>query len=337
MLTLDVFRQNAFSAIELTEAINRRPYLPGFLGALGIFEPEPVRTITVAIEKVENRLAVIQTSPRGAPIEQRQNDKRDIRDFRTVRLAKGDTLYAHEIQDIRAFGSQSEMMQLQAEVARRLSSLQDDMLLTHERMMLGAVQGKVLDADGSVIRNWFTEWGISEPAEVDFELDDAATDVRKKCQGVTRAIARASGGAFTTTTRVHALCSDEFYDALIGHPKVRETYLNWTAAADLRENTAFESFPFAGIVFHNYRGTDDNTTVAVAANKAQFFPVGAPGIFKVAYSPAETFDFVNTPGLPWYAMIVPDKDRNAFVQPEIYSYPLHICTHPAVLRKGKLA
>jgi hypothetical protein len=149
-------------------------------------------------------------------------------------------------------------------------------------------------------------------------------------------MAKASGGAFGPATRVHALCSDEFFDALISHPSVKETYLNWAAAADLRGNLAFESFPFGGIVFHNYRGTDDST-VAVAANKAHFFPVGAPGVFKVAYSPAENFTFANTPGQPWYAMAIPDEKRNAYVDLEVYSYPLHICTHPAVLRKAKVA
>lgn len=337
MLTMDIFRSDPFSDITLTEALNRAPYLPGFLGKLGIFEPEPVRTVTVAIEKLENRLSVIQTSPRGAPLTRRDGDKRDIRDFRTVRIAKGDAIEAHQIQDVRAFGSQSELMQLQAEIARRLQSLRNDVLLTHENMMLGAIQGKVLDADGTVIKNWFTEWGIAEPAEVDFELDDANTDVRKKCAAVIRAIARASGGAFTMSTQVHCLASDEFYDALTNHANVRAAYLNWTAAADLRENNAFESFRFAGITFHNYRGTDDNSTVAVAANKAHFFPAGAPGVFKVAYSPAETFTFANTPGRPWYVMAIPDQERNARVDLEVYSYPLHICTHPAVLRKAKMA
>ncbi|NCD17921.1 MAG: major capsid protein [Actinobacteria bacterium] len=337
MLTMDIFRSDPFSDVTLTEALNRAPYLPGFLGGMGIFEHEPVRTLTVAIEKLEDRLSVIPTSPRGAPVTRREGDKRDIRDFRTVRIAKGDTIYAHEIQDVRAFGSQSELMQLQDEMARRLRSLRNDVMLTHENMMLGAIQGKVLDADGTVIQNWFTEWKIPEPAEVDFELDDAATDVRKKCAGVIRSIARASGGAFTMSTQVHCLASDEFYDALTSHANVRAAYLNWTAAADLRENNAFESFRFGGVTFHNYRGTDDNSTVATAANKAHFFPVGAPGIFKVAYSPGEDFDYAKTPGKPWYVKSIPDKDRNTKVDLEVYSYPLHICTHPAVLRKAKMA
>jgi hypothetical protein len=51
-------------------------------------------------------------------------------------------------------------------------------------------------------------------------------------------------------------------------------------------------------------------------------------VFRVAQSPAETFDFVNTPGPGVYAMTTPDRDRNAFVRIELYTYPLYICTRP---------
>ncbi len=335
MAEMTIFLNDAFRAATLTTALNRRPHKPGFLGSLGLFKPNPVRTITVAVECRNGTLSLIKTSERGAPLEQADTDKRDIRDFRTVRIAKGDTLHAHEIQSIRAWGTTSELQQVQAEVAQRLSNLQDDVDLTHEHMMLGAIQGIVLDADGSVIRNWYTEFGIAQPAELDFELDDADTDVRGKCSAVVRAMSRAGQGGMLPTTQVHALAGDGFYDKLIAHAHVRDTYLNQQAANELREGAAFESVRFGGITFHNYRGTDDNSTVAVASGECKFFPQGGKDVFEVAYSPAETFDFTNTPGQPSYAMLIPDRDRNAWVKPEVYSYPLHICTRPGMLQRAK--
>jgi hypothetical protein len=66
-------------------------------------------------------------------------------------------------------------------------------------MRLGAVQGIVLDANGStVIRNWHTEFGISQATEIDFDLDNASPAsgaVRKKCNDVMRAMKRAAEGA----------------------------------------------------------------------------------------------------------------------------------------------
>ena len=337
MAHMDIFNDDAFSMVELTAALDKVPYKPQFLGELAIFESRPVRTVEVSIEKRDNKLALIQTSERGAPPTPRSNEKRDIRSFQTVRLAHDDTIYAHEIQNIRAFGSESELQQVQQDVARRMEYLRQDVELTHENMRLGAVQGIVTDADGSTLRNWYTEWGIVQAAEIDFELDDTSTNVRGKCQEVIRAMQRNAKGAWLPTTQVHSLCADEFYDALIDHTRVRDTYLNWAAATELRDNQAFRSFPFSGIFFHNYRGTDDNSTVAVASDKAKFFPVGARGAFQVAWSPGESFDFVNTPGRPTYSMMIPDRDRNSWVKVEEYSYPLFICTRPEMLQRGKRA
>jgi hypothetical protein len=336
MANMDIFNDRAFHMVDMTAAINKRPHLPTFLRSQNLFTPKPVRTASVSIERMNGKLSIIQTSERGAPPKVADADKRDIRDFRTVRLAKGDKLLASEVEGIRAFGSSSELQQVIEEVARRQTNLLRDLELTLERMRLGAVQGIVLDADNTVIRNWYTEWGITQPTEIDFELDDAATDVRAKCAAVVRAMARAAEGAWVDgITQAHCLAGDNFYDALIAHDTVRQTYLNWQAAAELRAGSAFESFRYGGITFHNYRGTDDGTTVGIPTDLAKFYPVGAIDVFPVAQSPAETFDFVNTPGQEYYAWIVRDKDRNAWVQPEVYSYPLHICTRPLMLQRAK--
>ena len=155
-----------------------------------------MRTETIAIEKREGALALIQTSERGQPLGQQAGVKRDIRDFRTSRIAKGDTLYAAEIQNMRAFGSDSELQTVQAEIAGRLARLKADVELTWENMRLGAVQGIVLDADGSTLRNWYGEWGINQAAEIDFALTTDTTDVRKTCMTVTRAMMKAAKGAW---------------------------------------------------------------------------------------------------------------------------------------------
>lgn len=337
MPTLDIFANDAFSTVQLTGAVEKVPYKPQFLGSLGIFEPVPVRTTTIAIEKRDNTLALIKTSNRGAPLEEGTTDKRDIRDFRTSRIAKGDTIQAGEIQNMRVTGTETELQIVQAEVVQRMERLKADVELTWENMRLGAVQGVVADADGSVLADWYDAWDIAQPAEINFALDTAGTDVRKKCAQVVRAMTKAAKGAWVPGAKVQALCGDALYDDLIGHESVKETYRNWAAAADLRQNMAFESFPFGGIVFHNFRGTDDDATIAIAPDKAKFFPVGARGVFQTAWSPAEFMEFVNTPGRDLYALTIPDRDRNAWVRVELYSYPLFICTRPEMLLRAKRA
>lgn len=335
MASMDVFKGSAFSMISLTGAVEKIDYVPNLLGSLGIFEPKPIATRDVAVEEKDGALALIETSPIGAPPKSSTNSKRAMRSLKTTRLAKEFTLYAEEVQGIRAFGSETELQTVQAEYMARMAKLLRDLELTREFHRLGALQGKLLDADGTtVIYDFFDEFGVEEPEAVDFALDSANTRVRKKCKDVKRLMIRAGKGAILPTTQIHALAGDEFYDDLTDHTEVRQTYLNYQAAAELREDNAFESFKYGGIVWHNYRGTDDNSTVAVDPDEAKFFPVGADGVFEEALAPAEFGPFVNTRGRELYAINILDKDREAWTRGEVYSYPLYLCKRPDLLQKA---
>jgi hypothetical protein len=340
MASMDVFKADAFSMMSMLDAIKSVDYKPQFLGSLGLFQPKPQRTRVVSVESVADTLALIQTTPIGAPLPQLSGDKRTLRNFNTVRLAKGSRINAEQVQGIRAFGSETELMQAQAEVATRLQGLMDDLELTWEYHRLGAVQGILLDADNSVIFNYFTEFGVAQPTEVVFDFSTlTAGEVRPKIEAeIVRPLIRAAKGAFTVGSRIVALVGDDFWDAFINHAEVRTTYLNHEQAAALREPTAFSTFRFAGVEWVNYRGTDDNSTVAIESSEAKFFPVGAPGIFQVAWGPSESMDAVNMPGRDVVPMVLPDTTgRNAFVDVEVYSYPLFICTRPLTLRSARMA
>jgi hypothetical protein len=341
MITMDVFKGDAFQATSMTAAVEKVGYVPNFLGSVaGLFVPPPLgqpRTEAVWIESRGTDAALIQTSPRGAPPKQQGGDRAEARPFKTSRLANSSRITASELQGIRQFGSETELKQLQTEIARRQSLIKSNFDLTKENMRLGAVQGIVKDADGSTIYDWATEFGQTIPAEVDFDLDNAnpASGVlRQKCTVAVRSMTRGLKGLGGNSVRFMAICGDDFWDNLIAHPEVRQTYLNYQAAAALRDPVAWESFNFGGITWTNYRGTDDGSTVAVPAAKAKFFPVGA-GIFQECYSPAEPFGFVNTPGLPTYSWVVTDRDRDMWADVEMYSYPLFVCTMPQALYRAK--
>ncbi|HZU64977.1 MAG TPA: major capsid protein [Novosphingobium sp.] len=339
MVSLDIFHQDPFSTFQMTAAFERIPYLPSQLGDLGIFEPYPIRTTALGIENRDGVLNLIQSSQRGAPPSQdRTTEKRMMRYFEVPRLEQGDTIYSHEVQNIRAFGTETEMMQVEAEVARRVAGptgLIPRLQYTWENMRLGAIQGVLLDADGSQLYNWFDEFGVAQPAEVAFNLTaNVEFTLRGICNKVVRGMWRAAKGAFTTETKIFALCGDAFWDALTQHVDVVKTYYNWQAAQELRQGYAFAAMEFGGIHWFNYRGSDDNSTIKVPDTKVKFFPVDAPGIFRQALAPGESFEWVNTPGKDWYLIPIFDRDRKFWWRVEAYSYPLFICTRPEVLWSG---
>lgn len=347
MASLDVFHQDIFSEIALTTAVEKYPYLPTGLGELALFNPNPIRTTALAVEQRQGKLVLIPFSERGEEGTQRQTEKRQARYFDVPRLMHSDTITAQEIQNIRAFGSESELMQIETEVARRINGptgLTSNIEFTWEFQRLAAIQGQCLDADGSIKFDWFQEFGIKKPKTIVFNLKlnadgsaNAPAKLRPQCNAIVREMARKSQGAFLPSTEVFALCGDDFWDALTNHPDVTRTYYNWAAAEELRKGQAFQAMRFGGINWFNYRGSDDTSTVAVPSNEVKFFPKGAPGIFEVAYAPGETFEWVNTPGKPVYVLPIFDVQRKMWWKVEVYSYPLHICNRPEVLQDGVLA
>lgn len=355
---MDVFRGDAFTAMSLSAAVDKQPFVPSLLGSLGIFEPLPIRTTALAVEERAGTLSLIPASARGAPSNtERTTERRKVRYFEAPRLFASDTIYAHELQNIREFvdnsgQAQTVLKQLQTEVAYRLSGpsgLQAQIEYTWEHHRLGALRGILLDSNGSTeLFNWFDEFGITAPTTVFFNFSaGTAGTIDGKCNQIIRGMARAAGGAFNGRTEIHALCGDDFFDGLVGHTDVRDSYMRWiNAAAAMPGSTpsdggvsiglggAFRAFNWGGITWHNYRGSDDASTVAVTSDKAHFFPVNAPGIFKAAFAPGESFDLINRPGQPMYVLPILDKDRNEWFRLEAKSFPLHICTRPAVLYTG---
>lgn len=341
----DVFRQDAFTSITLTTAVEKVPFKPGLLGSLGIFTPmAPLYTKDIMVESRDGQLVIIPASQRGGPVAQRMTEKRKAVPFEAPRLAFGDTIYAHELQFVRQFG-EAAFMQVQQEVARRMAGptgLTTSLELTWERMRLGCIQGRVLDADNSVIFDFFDAFGVTEPDEIDFDLDNANPAqgaLQKVCNQTNRTILRAAK-APDGVGRVVALCGDDFWDLLITHKEVEQTYLNQIAAAQLREREPFQRLEFGGITWINYRGTDDNsatTGVAIAASKARFFPTGVPGLFEEGWAPSEFLPDVGQAGRPRTVRVEFDKgEPPAWWKQEVFSYPVYICTRPECLQRGKM-
>lgn len=334
MLTMDVFKQDAFSAISLTEAVRRSQTIPGLIGSLGLFTPKPVRTRTVAVEVKGNTLNIIQTSEPGAPRTRRANNKGDIRDLRVRRIEEASTITAEQLQGIRAFGSETELKTLQKEVAERQQDIIDDLSATVERLRLSCINGVLVDADDTTIYDYYATFGFSQPAEIDFNWA-ARTGCKKfVANNVTRPMVRALGGSATPNMRILALCGDDFFDDLQENGEYRDTFKNTERASELLKNTAFQSIEAWGVTWVNYRGTDDNSKVAIGVDKVKFVPVGVRNLFQEAFAPAPTFGFVNTMGQEWYSRIVVDKDREEWADVEIESHRLPICTRPEALLSG---
>lgn len=337
-MILDIFNNDAFKLDSMLAALENVETVPNGLGAMNIFTPNPVRTESVSIESRDNGLSLIQTSQRGAPIEQRGGDSRSLRQFNTSRIIKGDRVLASELAFIREFGEEQMLIEATREVARRMdgpSGILQEIQMTKEHMRLGAIQGIVLDADGSEIINWFDEFGLTPNTPINFGLATANLgDIRTLCSQILRSTIRASKGTWTNSSRLVALCGDGFFDELVKTEEVRQKYLNNTNSQYVEGGGAFESIVYGNIEFINYQGTDDNSTIAIPSNGVKFFPTNTPGAFLDVLSPGESFESLGTLGQEYYPMIVRDLQRNQFIDIEVGAYTLQVCTKPNMLNSG---
>lgn len=347
MIGMDIFRGGAaggaFSSISLTTAIRDLKYTPSLLtGMPGLVSKVPIYTEKFAVERMADSQRLIPVTERGAPRTRQTRDRRNIRDFRTIRTAKVDELRAVELANIRPFGEETGFVAVQRELMLRYAKLRRDHELTEEYRLLGMIQGKILDADGtSTLYDWFTEFGIAPPTELGFNWASRTGVAEYIRANVIRPIKTALQGRDTPNTRIMALCGDTFFDGLTSNSEVRQTYLNWQAAQELRTGLvkAYSSFSFGDVEWVNYRSATDSNSVSVgiAADKCRFFPVGVPDMFQKIISPNdEDLNFVNTLGQEYYARQVPDPSGyNAYVELSMDAFNAHVCTTPEALLSGR--
>lgn len=337
---LDVFKNDAFSVVSLTDAINKIKFVPGRIGQLGLFQESGISTTAAAIEQRDGVLSLVSPTPRGAPGTTLDKSKRSLLDIRVPHFEINDAVMAEEVQGVRAWGSETDVEMVMGKLAERMAIHSQSMEATQEYSRIGAIKGLVTYADASEL-DLFSIFGVSQIAEIDFDLDNAtpaAGALRKACASAVRSIAGVLDG--TPFASVHAFCGDAFFDDLMAHSEVRASYANTTMASVLRDgyvlpngNKIYGVFEFGGIVWENYRGAVGGTSF-IDTNKCHIFPMGVPGLFRTYYAPADYVETVNTMGQRLYQKQY-DMPNGKGVHLDTQMNALDICTRPRALLKGK--
>ncbi|MFZ9372244.1 MAG: major capsid protein [Limnohabitans sp.] len=334
MPALDIFNNDAFSVHSLTKAINETPYQPMLIGSMGLFSEEGITTTTLSIEKKGTTLSLVPSAARGAPGRPESNDKRTLIPINTVHLPQRGAVIADEVQNVRAFGSETELETVQNLVNNKLAKMRRNLDVTIEWQRIGAIKGQVLDADGTtVLLDLNTAFGTSAQTK-DMVLDNDATKVKQKIVEATRLVETALGGVMHGG--LMALCGTAFFDTLVGHPAVDKAYDRYLESQFLRTTQRGQEgtgpgFPFVGVQWMEYKGAVSGQTF-VGDNDAYLVPMGVPDLFVTHYAPADYMETVNTVGLPYYAKQEMMR-MNRGVELEAQSNPISICTRPNVIIK----
>lgn len=325
---LDIFNDDAFSVASLTAAINDQPHQPGRIGSLGLFQEEGVTTTTVTVEYNQGGLSLVPVGERGKPVSPQERDSRKIRSFTVPHLKRNDTVLADAIQNLRTFGTESDVESVQNVVNQRLGRMNRDLDSTIEFHRVGAIKGKILDADGqSVIYDLYDEFGIAQQV-VSLALANGNTNVRNKILEAVRASEDKLGAVAVSGYRI--FFGRTLFDAFTGHAKVDAAWERWNQGEMLR-NDPRGGFLFGGAFCEQYRGKVGSQAF-IEDDAAYLVPEGVADLFITRFAPADYTETTNTMGLPKYAKQELLRMGRG-VEVEAQSNPLNLCTRPGAIIK----
>lgn len=337
MPILDIFDNDAFSAVSLTEAINIVPNDYGRLRDMNLFQAEPIPTTKVAVSFENGTLNLLPTRVRGAPSSLAMPEKRAARVFQAFHVPHDDMIIADDVQDVLArIADGNRLEAVQTVVNRRMMTMRKKHGITLEHMRMGALRGEILDSDGSSLLNLFTAFGVTQKS-VDFVFGTDATDIPAKAREVVEYMEDNLEGE--VMTGIHVLASPEWYAKFIKHPKVVETYKAYDGPNNPLRTNVSGGFDFHGLRVEQYRGSaqalNENGTFTVRRfvpqGEAIAFPLGTVDVFRTYFAPADFMDTVNTLGDEIYAIAAPDREFNRYVKLHTQSNPLPIVKRPKLL------
>ncbi|WP_281645557.1 major capsid protein [Parendozoicomonas sp. Alg238-R29] len=320
MPALDVFNNDAFSVQSLAAAIAEQPYVPGRISETGLFQSQGITTTAVSIEKKGMKLSLVAAQPRGGEGQPLERESRQMIPFITTHLPQRDYVMADEIQNVRSFGSEDELEGVQAVVNNKLSTMRTNLDATIEYQRMGAIQGKILDADGkTVLLDINKQFGTAQKTMA----VDLTGDLQVQCLAIKRAVRKALGGVMVRGWR--AYCGAAYFDGLLQNESFKRAYERYQDGAMLR-NDPRSGFEFAGIIWEEYYGEVDGNQF-VKDDEAWVVPEGVQDMFITRFAPANYMETVNTMGLPYYGKVkLLDFDKGAAI--EAQSNPLNLCTRP---------
>lgn len=318
--------KDGFNLTQLSLAINVLPNMYGRVNELGLFAFRGLTVKTITVEKQNGVLTLVPATPWGGPAPKNKSGKRNVRSFDIPHMPLEDTIFASDVMGVRQFGTENALETIASKVNEKLQEMKDKIDQTMEWRKMSALKGVVLDADNSIIEDYFAAFGVAKKT-VNFALGNPATDIRAKCMEVVRHMEDNLMGEFMQ--RTHALVSQEFFDGFVSHPKVKEAYGNYQEASQRLAGDMRKGFTFGGLTIEEYRGVVDGKRF-INAGEGHAFPIGTTKTFINFGAPADFAETVGTTALPFYAR-QQNKDFNRGIDLHIQANQLPLVSRPGTI------
>ncbi|MDP1628853.1 major capsid protein [Parvibaculum sp.] len=321
----------AYTARDLTMAIDVLPNLYGRLNQENLFPSEGVRTKLVEVRFRNGYITVLPVADRGgAPSVGKGPDENAVY-LEIPHVPHLDYLTPDDIQDMYAFGANPLRLKTPEDALNeKLQAIRNKHSITREYFRMGALKGVVKDGNGSTLHDLFERFGIVKKT-IDFELDDANTDVKAKCRELIRFTKRNLKGEVMGKVRMKV--DPVFFDMFTGHPNVEKFFLNYVEARSLAVDDVTE-FPFGGLILEEYDATvtlmDGSTEELIAEGYGHAYPTGTMNTFRTFDGPPHSMSMANMPGAEIY--ISPKLlDHDEGIELKSQSNPLPVVSRPDLI------
>ena len=286
-----------FGVRPLSEAINILPSTPTIIRESGLFVPEDLSTTYVDITMKNNELTLVQSQPRGGAGQPTKTRKTSGKTFQIPHYPMTDGVFADEVQNLRAFGSENVATPVMDKVNDKAADMKADLEYTREHAQLGALQGVVVDADNTVIYDFNKEFGVTRDV-YEFKLSSDTARIGTTTDKMLRQLMLNLNGDISKGFICFA--SPEFMDAYTDHPSIRDLYARFKETSDqYRDTNPNMTFNHRGVQFVTYTHKF-GSEVDIKAGEAHIAPLGTRKTTKEYFAPANYNATVNTKALAYY-------------------------------------
>lgn len=282
-----------FADDQLTASINVPPYKTGRPAQLGIFTDVPIHTTYVRLGIEEDELTVIPARERGGESNLNMRGGKKGVHFEIPHFPLDDAITPSDIQNLNAWGEESIMLGLEDVYNSKLELMRSKHDLTHSYLDWGALNGQVLDGEGKLLLDLWSEFDLTETSFA-IPLDVVETVISEHNRRAKARLRKELRG--TAATGVRVLAGANFFDAYVSHPNVREELRAYKGeGVNPGRDDIEDIFTFAGVTLERideeYAVRQPNGTLikkpAVNPDEALMIPMGTP-FFKRYIAPPDT-------------------------------------------------
>lgn len=306
---------SAYDIVDYTQELNLIANTYGLVNELGIFSEQSVAQNVVQLESYAGTIGLVTDQYRGYRNNVNKDDNRKAYAFSLTHHPLDDLLTARELVGRRAYGSLDQAETEAAAIARKLERIARSHNQTLEVARVHTlVTGTQFAPNGTVSENFFTTFGVSQKV-INFALAGTGlTLVRDKAREAVDHIQENILSGEAPTGHI-ALCSPQFFDALVSQAGVTTAWLSTQAMAQYNQNGfrsgSYDQITFAGVRFIRYLGFRPDGTQMIPSGEAYIIPVGTQDTFQTLFGPAERFDTIGTLGERQYVWTQRSEDNTS--------------------------